>query len=396
MTGTGNGELAISADGSRILLGKLVSTDPFGVQRWHPYLNVNDSNSTIDLAPSTTTGVIFSGMSADGSTVYFVTKDKLAGGDTDNSADLYRADVSGGQRHPDPGLDRERRRQHRRLQPGRKLRKLHLEQPGRHRVLRRPRLRRRRRGLRQRRRVLPLSREARRPGDPEPAEPVRLRARAAAALRRHDRGELAGDPQRPDERRRPHLRRPADDARRHGRRLRLEAAADRIPERRPLGGLPLRLRGRRARLRLVRADPGDRDRRTRRSPKAGSTSATTVGCSSARPSSSSSATPTASATPTSGRTGRIELISTGSDPADSGLLSVSADGVNAYFFTRQILVPEDENATAMKIYDAREDGGLRDVPGTRPMPGLGRVPRRRQSGGAAGIGRHAEGRPAAT
>ena len=62
--------------------------------------------------------------------------------------------------------------------------------------------------------------------------------------------------------------------------------------------------------------------------------------------------------------GRIELISTGSDPADSGLLSVSADGVNAYFFTRQILVPEDENATAMKIYDARENGGY----GTFPAP----------------------------
>ena len=34
-------------------------------------------------------------MSADGSHVYFVTKDQLVGGDTDTSADLYRADVGG-------------------------------------------------------------------------------------------------------------------------------------------------------------------------------------------------------------------------------------------------------------------------------------------------------------
>ena len=135
MTGTGNGELAISADGSRILLGKLVSTDPFGVQRWHPYLNVNDSNSTIDLAPSTTTGVIFSGMSADGSTVLL----RHQGQTRRRRHRQQRRSLPGRRqrrkRHPDPGLDRERRRQHRCLQPGRKLRKLHLEQPGRHRVL---------------------------------------------------------------------------------------------------------------------------------------------------------------------------------------------------------------------------------------------------------------------
>ena len=135
MTGTGNGELAISADGSRILLGKLVATDPFGVQRWHPYLNVNDSNSTIDLAPSTTTGVVFSGMSADGSTDLL----RHQGQARRRRHRQQRRSLPGRRqrrkRHPDPGLDRERRRQHRCLQPGRELRKLHLEQPGRHRVL---------------------------------------------------------------------------------------------------------------------------------------------------------------------------------------------------------------------------------------------------------------------
>jgi hypothetical protein len=64
--------------------------------------------------------------------------------------------------------------------------------------------------------------------------------------------------------------------------------------------------------------------------------------------------------------GRIELISTGADPADAGLLSVSANGVNAYFFTRATLVPEDENADAMKIYDARERGGFASLPA--PVP----------------------------
>ena len=41
-------------------------------------------------------------MTADGSGVFFTTPDKLLGADTDNSADLYEADVAGdGDRHPD-------------------------------------------------------------------------------------------------------------------------------------------------------------------------------------------------------------------------------------------------------------------------------------------------------
>jgi hypothetical protein len=60
-----------------------------------------------------------------------------------------------------------------------------------------------------------------------------------------------------------------------------------------------------------------------------------------------------------------QLISTGNGANDSGLLSVSADGLNAYFFTRLVLVPEDQNGTAMKIYDARENGGF---PYQQPAP----------------------------
>ena len=59
--------------------------------------------------------------------------------------------------------------------------------------------------------------------------------------------------------------------------------------------------------------------------------------------------------------GELQLVSTGISNFDSGLLGVSADGVNAFFFTRETLAPQDKNGETMKIYDAREDGGfLRD------------------------------------
>jgi hypothetical protein len=57
------------------------------------------------------------------------------------------------------------------------------------------------------------------------------------------------------------------------------------------------------------------------------------------------------------------LISTGIGQDDSGLLSVSADGTNAFFYTRDILVPEDENSNTVKVYVARAGGGfLHDPP----------------------------------
>jgi hypothetical protein len=57
-----------------------------------------------------------------------------------------------------------------------------------------------------------------------------------------------------------------------------------------------------------------------------------------------------------------ELISTGGSPFDSSLLSASADGKNAFFFTRDTLVPQDENGNLAKVYDAREDGGFAFLP----------------------------------
>jgi hypothetical protein len=53
----------------------------------------------------------------------------------------------------------------------------------------------------------------------------------------------------------------------------------------------------------------------------------------------------------------IGLISTGRSLADSSLLTTSRDGTDVFFFTRDVLVPEDENGGAVKIYDARQGGG---------------------------------------
>jgi hypothetical protein len=63
--------------------------------------------------------------------------------------------------------------------------------------------------------------------------------------------------------------------------------------------------------------------------------------------------------------GRAELISTGQSGFDSSLLSVSADGTDAFFFTREKLAENDGNGNLMRIYDARENGGFFAVP---PIP----------------------------
>ncbi len=73
--------------------------------------------------------------------------------------------------------------------------------------------------------------------------------------------------------------------------------------------------------------------------------------------------------------GRTQLISTGASASDSGLLTVSADGTDAFFFTRQVLVPADQNGGRMKIYDARSGGGFLTLPRPAGLQGLRRVPR---------------------
>ncbi len=93
--GDANGiaELAISKDGSRILIGQKVTEDPAHNAYYHLYMDVGDAVRSIDLTPGTTSGVLFDGMSADGSKVFFTTKDKLLLEDTDESADVYMAEV---------------------------------------------------------------------------------------------------------------------------------------------------------------------------------------------------------------------------------------------------------------------------------------------------------------
>jgi hypothetical protein len=59
-------------------------------------MNIGDAGQTVDVTPGTTTGVLYDGMTADGSKVFFTSADKLAGGDTDSSPDLFEADVSAG------------------------------------------------------------------------------------------------------------------------------------------------------------------------------------------------------------------------------------------------------------------------------------------------------------
>jgi hypothetical protein len=53
-----------------------------------------------------------------------------------------------------------------------------------------------------------------------------------------------------------------------------------------------------------------------------------------------------------------KLVSTGTSEFDSALLSVSEDGTDAYFFTHDVLVAQDHNGNLVKVYDAREGGGF--------------------------------------
>ncbi|HEY7256950.1 MAG TPA: hypothetical protein VH476_09745 [Solirubrobacterales bacterium] len=94
MIGAGIGELDISANGSRVVFGQLVSEEA-GSRYWHLFMNVGDSTKSVDLTPGAAAGALYSGMTADGSSVYFTTTDALTSNDHDTSADLYRATVSG-------------------------------------------------------------------------------------------------------------------------------------------------------------------------------------------------------------------------------------------------------------------------------------------------------------
>jgi hypothetical protein len=86
-------ELDINDDGSRVIVGEELSSDGEGNVYVHPYLHRRGIAASVDLAPPTTTGVLYAGMTKDGSRVFFTTFDQLVGSDTDESADLYEAAV---------------------------------------------------------------------------------------------------------------------------------------------------------------------------------------------------------------------------------------------------------------------------------------------------------------
>ena len=65
-------------------------------------------------------------------------------------------------------------------------------------------------------------------------------------------------------------------------------------------------------------------------------------------------------------TGCQALISTGYSSFPSSMLGVSRDGTDAFFFTREVLVPDDHNGQTMKIYDARVGGGFFRLPASPP------------------------------
>jgi hypothetical protein len=64
--------------------------------------------------------------------------------------------------------------------------------------------------------------------------------------------------------------------------------------------------------------------------------------------------------------GGTQLISSGTAALGATLLGASADGTDAYFFTREKLVSGDNNGSHVKLYDARALGGFPFVP--PPVP----------------------------
>ncbi len=90
----GVAELDLSADGSRVVIGQRVGEGPSGASLWHPYVNVDGASSSIDLAPTSTDGVLFYGITEDGSKAFFSSDQRLTPDDHDDSVDVFRADIS--------------------------------------------------------------------------------------------------------------------------------------------------------------------------------------------------------------------------------------------------------------------------------------------------------------
>jgi len=93
MSGSGIAALDVSGDGERVLVGKQVGEDGAGNRFFDLYMHVGNSPNSVEVV-DTTNGVSFAGMTEDGSKVFFTTGDQLAG-DSDTSSDLFVADVNG-------------------------------------------------------------------------------------------------------------------------------------------------------------------------------------------------------------------------------------------------------------------------------------------------------------
>lgn len=365
MTGPGIGELDISADGSRVLVGQQAAPDDSaGNHYWHLYMNIGDSDHTVDVTPGVgSVGALYDGMTADGSKVFFTTRAALPTADpvqdTDTSADIYEADIGAG-----GGVT------------------LHLVSTG--------------------------SGVAGDSCNPEPTlysshwNTVGSTADCSAVAFAGGAGVAAGDgtiyflsPEALDGSGTPNapnlfVKRPGSPA--HLAKATLEpdnpAIRDAVRNSDSQGYRDFQvtpsgddavfassaaLTGfqNRGHSEIYRYDaPSDR-----------------LDCASCAPT-GAAANSDVSLSPyglniadngavffTSAdqlvlrdsnkkkdayewENGKPQLISTGNSPYDSGLVTVSSDGVNAYFFTRQVLVPEDQNGAAMKIYDARAGGGF--------------------------------------
>jgi hypothetical protein len=87
-------ELGISGDGGRIVIGRVVGTDDAGNELYDLFMHRGTDPSSVVIA-DTPHGVTYGGMTADGGTVYFSTVDPVSG-DSDSSADLYRAKIGSG------------------------------------------------------------------------------------------------------------------------------------------------------------------------------------------------------------------------------------------------------------------------------------------------------------
>jgi hypothetical protein len=88
-------ELNASADGSQILIGTLEGEDPAGNRYVHLFMHRGTNADSVAIAPAATEGVLFDGMTSDGSKVFFTSAQALDGADGDSSADVYEAAISG-------------------------------------------------------------------------------------------------------------------------------------------------------------------------------------------------------------------------------------------------------------------------------------------------------------